>query len=202
MTQYPLSSIQGIKQHTGGGEFQLVIGGRMPSAQCSNSRANWSTAQAGPSPHFRTVLLSRTTRKGILSNTLISCCPEERYGSSRLQAFEGQSLENLRFHVRDPLVRAKNPKATEAGDLFRARLGQIINMKHELLQLAFKIDWDWIRRETPRPRLAEGLPELNPARPMLGFRPRSGGQTGFLTDDYAIPHDLSGQTLTVSDLRQ
>jgi hypothetical protein len=35
----------------------------------------------------------------------------------------------------------------------------------------------------PRPRLAEGFPELNPARPMLGFRPRSGSQTGFLTDD-------------------
>ena len=35
----------------------------------------------------------------------------------------------------------------EEGDLFRARLDQIINMKHELVQLAFKIDWDWIDGE-------------------------------------------------------
>ena len=34
-----------------------------------------------------------------------------------------------------------------------------------------------------RPRLAEGFAELNPARPMLGFRPRASTQTGFLTDD-------------------
>ena len=33
------------------------------------------------------------------------------------------------------------------GDLFRSRLDQIINMKHELVQLAGKIDWDWIDRE-------------------------------------------------------
>ena len=39
-------------------------------------------------------------------------------------------------------------------------------------------------QSAPRPRLAEGFPELNPARPMLGFRPRSGSQTGFLTDDF------------------
>jgi IS5 family transposase len=34
-----------------------------------------------------------------------------------------------------------------SGDLFRARLEQIINMKHELVQLAGKIDWDWIDGE-------------------------------------------------------
>ena len=32
-------------------------------------------------------------------------------------------------------------------DLFRARLDQIINMKHELAQLAGKIDWDFIDGE-------------------------------------------------------
>jgi hypothetical protein len=32
--------------------------------------------------------------------------------------------------------------------------------------------------------LAEGFAALNAARPMLGFRPRSGSQTGFLTDDF------------------
>ena len=44
-------------------------------------------------------------------------------------------------------MRPKKPKTTEEGDLFRARLDQIINMKHELVQLAFKIDWDWIDGE-------------------------------------------------------
>ena len=29
----------------------------------------------------------------------------------------------------------------------RARLDQIINLKHELVQLAAKIDWQWIDRE-------------------------------------------------------
>ena len=33
------------------------------------------------------------------------------------------------------------------GDLFRARLDQIINTKHELVQLAGKVDWDWIDSE-------------------------------------------------------
>ena len=41
-------------------------------------------------------------------------------------------------------MRPKKPKATGEGDLFRARLDQIINMKHELVQLAGKIDWDWL----------------------------------------------------------
>ena len=41
-------------------------------------------------------------------------------------------------------MRPKKPKAMQEGDLFRARLDQIINMKHELVQLAGKIDWDWI----------------------------------------------------------
>ena len=44
-------------------------------------------------------------------------------------------------------MRPKKPKATSEGDLFRARLDQIINLKHELVQLAAKIDWDFIDRE-------------------------------------------------------
>ncbi len=44
-------------------------------------------------------------------------------------------------------MRPKKPKMTSEGDLFRARLDQIINMKHELVQLAGKIDWGWIDRE-------------------------------------------------------
>ncbi|MBB4399019.1 hypothetical protein GGD62_008167 [Bradyrhizobium sp. ERR14] len=47
-------------------------------------------------------------------------------------------------------MRPKKPKATGSGDLFRARLDQIINMKHELVQLAGKVDWDWIDGESRR----------------------------------------------------
>src|SRR5215467_9407108 len=36
---------------------------------------------------------------------------------------------------------------TRGGDLFRARLDQIINMKHELVQLACKLDWEWLDGE-------------------------------------------------------
>ncbi len=41
-------------------------------------------------------------------------------------------------------MRPKKPKTGDEGDLFRARLDQIINMKHELVLLAGKIDWGWI----------------------------------------------------------
>ena len=44
-------------------------------------------------------------------------------------------------------MRPKKPETTRSGDLFRARLDQIINLKHELAQLAGKIDWDWIDGE-------------------------------------------------------
>jgi transposase, IS5 family len=44
-------------------------------------------------------------------------------------------------------MRPKRHETTGSGDLFRARLDQIINMKHELVQLAGKIDWAWIDRE-------------------------------------------------------
>ena len=42
------------------------------------------------------------------------------------------------------------PRKTEkrgSGDLFRARLDQIINMRHELVRLADAVDWDWIDGE-------------------------------------------------------
>jgi IS5 family transposase len=44
-------------------------------------------------------------------------------------------------------MRPKQHATTGSGDLFRARLEQIINMKHELVQLAGKIDWAWIDSE-------------------------------------------------------
>jgi len=49
--------------------------------------------------------------------------------------------------VSEETMRPNKPKTTGEGDLFRARLDQIINMKHELVQLAARIDWDWIDRE-------------------------------------------------------
>jgi IS5 family transposase len=44
-------------------------------------------------------------------------------------------------------MRPKKHQTTGSNDLFRARLDQIINLKHELAQLADKIDWDWIDSE-------------------------------------------------------
>ncbi len=44
-------------------------------------------------------------------------------------------------------MRPKKHKTTGSNDLFRARLDQIINVKHELVLLAVKIDWDWIDGE-------------------------------------------------------
>jgi IS5 family transposase len=44
-------------------------------------------------------------------------------------------------------MRPKKHETTTSGDLFRARLDQIINLKHELAQLAGKIDWDFIDGE-------------------------------------------------------
>ena len=44
-------------------------------------------------------------------------------------------------------MRPKKHERTESGDLFRARLEQIINMRHELVQLAEKIDWEFLDGE-------------------------------------------------------
>ena len=44
-------------------------------------------------------------------------------------------------------MRPKKHSPTGAGDLFRSRLDQIINMRHELVQLAERIDWDWLDGE-------------------------------------------------------
>jgi len=44
-------------------------------------------------------------------------------------------------------MRPKKHETTGSGDLFRARVKQIINMKHELVQLAGKSDWVWIDGE-------------------------------------------------------
>ena len=43
-------------------------------------------------------------------------------------------------------MRPKKPETTRSGDLFRARLDQIINLNRELAQLAGTIDWDFDRQ--------------------------------------------------------
>src|SRR4029079_6185474 len=44
-------------------------------------------------------------------------------------------------------MRPQKPQTTGEGDLFRAQLDHIVNMRHELVQLGSKIDWDWIDDE-------------------------------------------------------
>src|ERR1044071_5926125 len=44
-------------------------------------------------------------------------------------------------------MRQKKPLTTREGDLFRARLDQIINMKHELVELAGRLDWQHLDEE-------------------------------------------------------
>jgi IS5 family transposase len=44
-------------------------------------------------------------------------------------------------------MRPKRHETTGSGDLFRAGLDRIINMKHELVQLGAEIDWAWIDKE-------------------------------------------------------
>jgi hypothetical protein len=67
-------------------------------------------------------------------------------------------------------MRPKKPEKTGEGDLFRARLEQIIDLKHELVQLAGKIDWGWIDREIA-PRAAPG------SRPAATRWPMGAGRT-------------------------
>jgi IS5 family transposase len=54
------------------------------------------------------------------------------------------------------------------GDLFRARLERIINMKHELVRLAEEVDWDWIDAELAGCFADQGRPGV-PTRFMVGL---------------------------------
>src|SRR6201987_1299169 len=57
-------------------------------------------------------------------------------------------------------MRPKKPATTGEGDLFRARLDQIINLKHELAQLGGKIDWEWIDQEIAPLYSEKGRPAI------------------------------------------
>src|SRR6202142_2676290 len=65
-------------------------------------------------------------------------------------------------------MRPKKHKTTGSNDLFRARLDQIINMKHELVLLAGKIDWDWIDGEIAPLYSQNGRPGIE-TRFMIGL---------------------------------
>src|SRR6202140_5816652 len=65
-------------------------------------------------------------------------------------------------------MRPKQPETTRSGDLFRARLDQIINLKHELAQLAGQIDWNWIDGEIAPLYSEKGRPGI-PTRFAIGL---------------------------------
>jgi hypothetical protein len=65
-------------------------------------------------------------------------------------------------------MRPKQHETTGEGDLFRARLDQIINLRHELVQLADKIDWSLIDHEIA-PLYSENGPPGIEARFMIGL---------------------------------
>ena len=65
-------------------------------------------------------------------------------------------------------MRPRKTKQSGSGDLFRARLDQIINMDHELVALARKIDWEWIDGELADRFSDKGRPATE-ARFMVGL---------------------------------
>jgi IS5 family transposase len=57
-------------------------------------------------------------------------------------------------------MRPKKQLTTGSGDLFRARLDQIIDMKHELVRLGGQIDWSWIDGEVAPLYSEQGRPGI------------------------------------------
>jgi transposase, IS5 family len=65
-------------------------------------------------------------------------------------------------------MQPRKRKASGSGDLFRARLDQIIDLGHALVRLADEIDWDWIDRELADRFSDTGRPGLE-TRFMVGL---------------------------------
>ena len=65
-------------------------------------------------------------------------------------------------------MRPSKGESGGSGDLFRSRLDQIINMRHELVRLASEIDWDWIDAELADLFADAGRPAV-PTRFMVGL---------------------------------
>ena len=62
-----------------------------------------------------------------------------RFGIERFGAIRDSVIPFREREVHRMRPKKRNEKGT--GDLFRARLDQIISMKHELVRLAEEIDW-------------------------------------------------------------
>jgi IS5 family transposase len=65
-------------------------------------------------------------------------------------------------------MRPKQQPKARHDDLFRARLDQIINMRHELVVLADKVDWAWLDAELAENFSDQGRP-AEPVRFMIGM---------------------------------
>jgi IS5 family transposase len=65
-------------------------------------------------------------------------------------------------------MRPRKQKKADHDDLFKARLDQIINMRHELVLLADRIDWDFIDAELAPFFAGKGRP-AEPVRFMIGM---------------------------------
>ncbi len=65
-------------------------------------------------------------------------------------------------------MRPGKQRKTGSGDLFRARLDQIIDMRHELVRLADRIDRDWIDGQLADRFSDEGRPGTE-VRFMIGL---------------------------------
>ncbi len=65
-------------------------------------------------------------------------------------------------------MRPKQQHKARHDDLFRARLDQIINMRHALVVLADKIDWAWLDAELAESFSDQGRP-AEPVRFMIGM---------------------------------
>ena len=65
-------------------------------------------------------------------------------------------------------MRPKQQPKARHDDLFRARLDQIINMKHALVALADRIDWAWLDDELAECFSDQGRP-AEPVRFMVGM---------------------------------
>lgn len=65
-------------------------------------------------------------------------------------------------------MRPRAPNRELTDDLFRARLDQIINMRHELVRLGERIDWAWLDAEIAPCFAREGRPGVS-SRYMLGL---------------------------------
>src|SRR5499433_539505 len=65
-------------------------------------------------------------------------------------------------------MRPKQRETSKSDDLFRARLDQIINPRHELVRLAAEIDWAWIDGQIAPLYSEHGRPAV-PTRFMIGL---------------------------------